>query len=266
MQSHHLHSILQKLLKNEIINDAAPEYGELVRTFSFYRDTISQFIYYYTQLPDAGKLRFLKRVHYFKRDKRFHYVGIEEQPEMPVLISAAAVQLTFGLRKYLLPFFKDFYITPDAYSSPEEKQLYLGHVAPDGIHLSWKHFLEGFRNDKDGVNVALHEMAHALQRQNFMEDYGIDKEFIADFSKYTQQTGPVFIQALLQRNSILRNYAFTNLQEFWAVSVEAFFEMPELVKQYMPQLYIALCDVLNQDPLTADKIISASSTETKEPA
>ena len=90
-------------------------------------------------------------------------------------------------------------------------------------------------------------MAHALQRQNFMKDYGIDSEFIKDFSKYTRQTGPAFIQALLQRGSILRNYAFTNFQKFWAVSVEAFFEMPEELKTRLLQLYNALCDVLNPD-------------------
>ena len=40
------------------------------------------------------------------------------------------------------------------------------------------------------------------------------------------------------------------------LSVEAFFEMPEELRTRLPQLYNALCDILNQDPLTKEKIIS----------
>ncbi|MEJ0105339.1 MAG: hypothetical protein WDO19_23500 [Bacteroidota bacterium] len=69
---------------------------------------------------------------------------------MPVLISAAAVQLTYGLRNYLLPFFKDIYITADAYSTKAANDLYIGHVSPDGIYLSWKHFLKGSVIEKMG--------------------------------------------------------------------------------------------------------------------
>jgi len=258
----HLNKILRLILKSEDTTADIPQgYDKMVKNLRYYRDVISKSIYYYNELPDPGRLRFLKRVHYFKSSKTFHYVDLEKKPEMPVLISAAAVQLTFGLRNYLLPFFKNIYITADAYSTKAAEELYIGHVSPDGIYLSWKHFLEGFSDRKDGINVALHEMAHALQRQNFLKDYGIDKEFVNDFSKYTRQTGPVFIQALLQRGSILRNYAFTNFQEFWAVSVEAFFEMPEELKKYLPQLYEALCDVLNQDPLTPGKIIPQNKIE-----
>ncbi len=107
----------------------------------------------------------------------------------------------------------------------------------------------GFENDKDGVNTALHEMAHALRHQNQLKEFGIDKEFKTDFSKYTRHYGPVLIQALLHRRSFLRSYAFTNFEEFWAVSVEAFFELPEGLKKYLPNIYDALCEVLNQDPL-----------------
>jgi hypothetical protein len=35
-------------------------------------------------------------------------------------------------------------------------------------------------------------------------------------------SGPVFASAIVNRRSYLRDYAFTNMQEFWAVSVEAF--------------------------------------------
>ena len=138
---------------------------------------------------------------------------------------------------------------PDAYQAKEFNELVVGHVSVKGIFISWKHFQCGFENDRDGVNAALHEMAHALRRQNQLKEFGFDKEFHVDFAKYTQQYGPGLIEALLNRRSFLRSYAFTDFEEFWAVSVEAFFELPAALKKLLPKIYDALCDLLNQDPL-----------------
>ena len=103
--------------------------------------------------------------------------------------------------------------------------------------------------------MAIHEMAHALQHESFISETGIDRDFKTDFAKFSSISGPVFAKVIVERRSYLRSYAFTNLQEFWAVSVEAFFENPVGLKQNLPELYGTLCDVLNQDPLTADKIL-----------
>jgi len=180
---------------------------------------------------------------------------MEEKKEIPILISAAAIQISFGLDKYELPFFKNIYIMPDAYVKTGEQEIYVGHVAPEGIYISWKYFLSGYGDATDNVNVAIHEMAHALEHESFMNDTGIDQDFKADLAKFASVSGLVFANAVVQRRSYLRNYAFTNLQEFWAVSVEAFFENPAGLKANMPDLYGTLCDVLNQDPLTVDKIL-----------
>ncbi len=245
-----LHKIISSILHNtNPAPEIPPAYKELADTIRFYHTTIHQHLSYYTKLPNSGKLRFLKRVHNFKTSKTFHYTGMEPTPEIPVLVSAAAVQLTFGLRAYHLPFFKNIYILPDAYKTPEFNELVIGHVSVKGIFISWKYFLRGFEDHKDGVNTALHEMAHALRHQNQLKEFGIDKEFKTDFSQYTRHYGPALIEALLHRRSFLRSYAFTNFEEFWAVSVEAFFELPEGLKKYLPKIYEALCEVLNQDPL-----------------
>jgi MtfA peptidase len=245
-----LHKIIGTILQGtHPAQGIPPAYKELAETIRFYHTTISKHIRYYAQLPDSGKLRFLKRVRYFKNSKTFHFTNMEPLQEIPVLVSAAAVQLTFGLRAYHLPFFKNIYILPDAYHTREFNELVVGHVSVHGIFIAWKYFQKGFENDTDGVNTALHEMAHALRHQNQFKEFGIDKEFQTDFSKYTRQYGPVLIEALLHRRSFLRSYAFTNFEEFWAVSVEAFFELPAELKKYLPKIYMALCEVLNQDPL-----------------
>jgi len=222
---------------------------------SEYRSVISQYISYFNELSDAGKKRFLERAVHFRSIKHFSYIGMDEKKEIPILISAAAVQITFGLGKYELPFFKNIYVTPDAYQRTGEKEIFVGHVSPEGIFISWKYFLQGYGDTTDNVNVAIHEMAHALEHENFINETDVDSRFKADFAKFSSVSGPVFASAIVNHRSYLRDYAFTNMQEFWAVSVEAFFENTAGLKQSLPRLYATLCDILNQDPLTKDKIL-----------
>ena len=49
--------------------------------------------------------------------------------------------------------------------------------------------------------------------------------------------------------NLLGSYAATNYQEFWAVCVENFFERPSSFKIQLPELYDAICKLLNQDML-----------------
>ena len=214
-----------------------------------YSSIISRVLPYFNQLNESNKQKFLKRVYNFKKSKSFHFHGLDEQEEIMILVSAASIQISFGLKNYLLPFFKEVYILSDAYQPLDGKELYIGHVSPTGIYISWKHFVQGFADYGDGVNVALHEMAHALYHENFIKETGIDWDFRNDFEKLPAVFGPIMTQVIVQRKSYLRGYAFTNFQEFWAVSVEYFFENSQGLKDNLPQLYTILCDTLNQDPL-----------------
>ena len=224
-------------------------------TFNRYSYIISSRIQYFNELPSYMKYKFVNRVHTYLSQKEFHYIGLEPKEEIPVLTAASAVQVTFGLKSYLMQHFKNIYILADAYRMDSDEELYIGHVAPEGIYLSWKHFLFGYSDNTDNINVALHEMSHALLFNNYFAKYGVDKSFRANYEKFSTTTGPILADVITKRKSYLRNYALTNIHEFWAVSVEAFFENPSGLKENMPQLYDAICRVLNQDPETKQKII-----------
>ena len=137
-----------------------------------------------------------------------------------------------------------------------DDELYIGHVAPDGIYISWKHFLYGYTYKNDNVNVAVHEMAHALLYNNFFAQYGMDPSFRLNYERFSTKTGPILADVIARRRSYLRSYAFSNMHEFWAVSVEAFFENPEGLRRNIPDLYEALSHVLNQDPVTKTKLLN----------
>jgi hypothetical protein len=168
---------------------------------------------------------------------------------MPVLISAAAIQLTFGLKKYLLPNFDFIHVYPQEFMRVRENICFLeGNVSGHSINLSWKHFLQGYANPVDGQNVGLHELAHALYYQTFIVEENVDPGFRDTFNDFNSNGNKVFNQELLPGNDLYSEYALTNFQEFWAESAEIFFEKPAAMKNTYPQLYDAMQMLLNQDP------------------
>jgi Mlc titration factor MtfA (ptsG expression regulator) len=225
--------------------------------FDAYSFVIGSLFTYFNDLPAEGKRCFVQRVHHFKTTKKFHFIGLEENDDTATLVSSSAIQVTFGLKNYLLSHFENIYILADAYRMENDEELYVGHVAPEGIYLSWKHFMYGYTNKSDNINVATHEMAHALLYNNFFAQYGIDAHFRMNYEQFSTTTGPILAKVITHRHSYLRSYAFSNLHEFWAVSVEAFFDNPEGLKENMPELYVSLCRVLNQDPSSKNKILKS---------
>jgi Mlc titration factor MtfA (ptsG expression regulator) len=224
--------------------------------FESYSRIIGSLMSYFNDLPVEGKRHFVQRVHHFKSSKKFHFIGMERSEDSSTLVSASAVQVTYGLKNYLLSHFENIHVLADAYQMENDDELYVGHVAPEGIYLSWKHFLFGYMKQSDNVNVAVHEMAHALLYNNFFAPYGIDTHFRMNYEHFSTTTGPILAKVITNRHSYLRSYAFSNLHEFWAVSVEAFFDNPQGLKENMPDLYMSLCRVLNQDPLSENKVLN----------
>ena len=221
---------------------------------------LSQYNPYYKSMNDTGRDRFLRRVLLFMEFKDFEYIDIEEEERMPLLISAAAVQLTFGLENFLLDYFKTIYVLKENYRFGLYNVPFEGHVSEDGIYLSWSNFIREFADYNDGQNVGLHEMAHALSYVNFTVDEGKDATFHDKFKDFSAIARPVFERMQAGETTLLDPYAATNYQEFWAVCVETFFERATAFRKQLPELYSSLCTLLNQDPLTPAKIVRLPET------
>jgi MtfA peptidase len=101
----------------------------------------------------------------------------------------------------------------------------------------------------DGFNVGLHEMAHALQMEDLIpnEEYSfLNEEALNHWHELAEIE---MVRVRNGQNKFLRSYAATNQEEFFAVSVEQFFEQPGAFRNQLPQVYDALADLLQQDPL-----------------
>ena len=216
-----------------------------------YRDILQKYFRYYQRLSADDKARFERKVCNFLYSKRFIPPNMPKVPiEARVLIAASAVQLTFGLPDNYLQHFDKILVYPDEYYSLITRQYHKGEVNPRFgiIVLSWNHFLEGYMNSRDSVNLGLHEMAHALRLENVIRsgDYKFfDEGLIAKLDDYARS---------ICRNPgsyehFFRPYASTNEHEFFSVAVENFFERSEHFKKQIPDLYIILTRLLGQDPL-----------------
>lgn len=222
-----------------------------------YNTLLSRYNPYFASLDSAGKERFLQRVLHFSEIKTFDYIDMEPDETVPLLVSATAIQLTFGLDNYLLDHFETIHILKDKYRYGLYETAFEGHVSDDGIYLSWSHFMKEFNNYSDGQNVGLHEMAHALTYVNFTVPEGRDRTFHDHFIEFSTVARPIFERMQNGETNLLDAYAATSYQEFWAVCIETFFERTGAFKRQLPELYFALCSLLNQDPSTPDKILQS---------
>jgi Mlc titration factor MtfA (ptsG expression regulator) len=216
-----------------------------------YHEILAQYLPYYRSLSPQLQQRFIKRTVNFMTAKQFEYVGIEPEEKMPLLISATAIQLTFGLKRYLMDHFEKIYVLHHDYHYGLNSVPFQGHVNHEGIYLSWNNFTRGFENYDDGDNVGLHEMAHALAYVNFNVTDGSDDGFRERFIRFSKTGRRVFAEMQDEvSGGFLGHYAATRYEEFWAVCVEHFFERPVAFKIQLPELYAAMCELLNQDTLT----------------
>ena len=206
---------------------------------------------YFSALNPFEKDKFIERLRKFIAAITFVIHDKSGFKEMPVLISAAAIQLTFGLEKYLLPDFDYIHIFPEEFIGVHPSIRVLeGNVSGNTINLSWKHFLEGFQYPNDGQNVGLHEMAHAYYYQFFETSrYQSDSSFVTGFPAFNNYGNKVFEQEAKPGFDLYSDYALRNFQEFWAESIEIFFERPAVMKAQYPDLYSSVCTLLNQYPV-----------------
>lgn len=225
------------------------QYSQFLAQETFYHSIIARHLKYYCRLNMDDQRKFLFRTYLFKKSKRFHYIDVTESAEMPVLVSAVAVQLTLGLDKYLLNYFKDIYVLRDDYHYGFYSRPFQGHVDHSGIYLSWDNFIKGIKGQTPNCNLGLHEMGHALAYVNFITQTEEDKHFKKEFKNFSKIARPIFNSIQDGTKTILGDYAGTNYHEFWAVSVEVFFENPIRLKHELPALYDAMARLLKQDPM-----------------
>jgi Mlc titration factor MtfA (ptsG expression regulator) len=196
-------------------------------------------------------MKFLRLAHNYYVD--FEFVPREKiklTRAMKAIISCAAAQLLLFLPSKGLSFFKRIIIYPDYYNSQITNRKHKGEVNPGlrTIVFSWRGIVEGLHYEHDGINLLLHEFAHALWLEHKLVDsYNIlAPELVEQFERYAERE-----MENLAANEVhfFRPYAFSNIEEFFAIAVENFFERPQPFQQTQPELYLILVQLFKQDPI-----------------
>jgi len=208
--------------------------------------------WFYQQLSQEEKEVFVERVKVFLSKKRFLNRATSRKRtmrRMHALIAATATQVSFGLNEEYLQHFTHVIIYEDDYLSPATGKKHKGEVHPKGaIILSWKSFEEGYQIHDDGVALGIHEFVHALILQNDKQHFLEKVLNTAHFNRAVYYCKKELISMRQGKPSFLRDYASTNMHEFISVAVEHFFERPFEFFASNEPLYLALTDVLQQDP------------------
>jgi Mlc titration factor MtfA (ptsG expression regulator) len=209
---------------------------------------------YYAKLSQEHKQEFIEKVEWFIAEKDFLPRGELKSvtAEMKLLISATAVMVTFGFPSVTLRHFRKILIYPDSYYSTINQQYHQGEVNPKLgiIVLSWENFVRGFINQEDGINLGIHEIAHAMKLENQIH-YNSESNFFNPtlWGRYAENAALEIEKILNGEQTIFRSSAANNQHEFFAVALEVFFERSADLKSYNQRLYQSLVYLLKQDPM-----------------
>jgi Mlc titration factor MtfA (ptsG expression regulator) len=200
---------------------------------------------YYKLLSEKEKRKFLVRITNIRNQNHLQISSeIKNQnSDVVLLISGAFAQITFGYNDYEITEFTKIIVNPGIFHSKLANHDVKGLTLGNGyIFYSWDDFIKGYKDGNDRVNLGLHELAHAIYIDRFRDtedsDWGLwefKAQTVLEAECHHQGTG------------FFRTYGQTNLHEFWAVSVECFFEDPITFKQQYTDLYQITTVILNQD-------------------
>lgn len=206
---------------------------------------------YYKRLPARAKPRFLRLVRdhfeYFRFEPRH---GMRLTRGRKAIISAAAAQLAMHLPKECFTFFTRILVYPDYYTSFHTHKVHKGEVNP-GFRLlvfSWRGIEEGLEPGDDGVNLLMHEFGHALWLEHKLMQHEYTVLDPARVLRLEQLAEREMVSVREREDHFFRRYAFSNMEEFFAVAVENFFERPGRFRQEMPEIFDLMTQLLGQIP------------------
>jgi Mlc titration factor MtfA (ptsG expression regulator) len=206
-----------------------------------------------------GKINlFLEQVEFIGCD------GLEVTEEMRLSIAAQACLLVVNidawyknLRTILIypGAFKSVLKSQEGYVVTEHETVRAGESWNRGpVILSWQHSEAGAHDHTDGHNVVLHEFAHQIDDMSGHTD-GVPVlakgHSYADWERVFVEAYDVHLRNVeAGRRTVIDAYGAKGYEEFFAVSVEVFFERPAQLKSEEPEAYEQLSLLSRLDPET----------------
>ncbi|MFY0635543.1 MAG: zinc-dependent peptidase [Vannielia sp.] len=203
------------------------------------------------------------RVNLFLDQVQFHgRGGLEVSEEMRLSIAAQACLLVVNsdawftnLRTILIypGAFKSRQSRSDGFVVTEREVVRTGESWARGpVILSWAHSDAGAADDSDGHNVVIHEFAHQIDDLSGQTD-GVpllnpDQSFATWARVFTEAYERLCEATRRGERRVIDPYGCEGHEEFFAVSVEVFFEQPAALREEEPEVYAQLSALFRLDP------------------
>jgi Mlc titration factor MtfA (ptsG expression regulator) len=219
-----------------------------------WRRLLEQRYDHYSRLPTPLRGRFEDDLRIFLAEKRITGVGVEASEELRLLVAASAVTLTLGWPDAEWDQLSEVLLSPQGFDRDytfEHADLAGEAHAWGTVILSAPTLLESFAYPDDGYHVGLHEFAHLLDVEQTHFDgipAGLDERRGREWYSLAQRE----IDRIRRGKSALDPYGGENPAEFFAVAVEAFFEIPQELRDRHREVYETLSAYFQQDPAAWD--------------
>jgi Mlc titration factor MtfA (ptsG expression regulator) len=227
---------------------------------------IQRDVLFFRRLSPSDRGELLGHVQVFLAEKRFEGCGgFAITDEVRVTIAVQACLLLLHRRTDYFPGLLTILVYPLTYMVEEKRQIgehlweertvsRLGETGRrmGSLVLSWGAVKHGAADPSDGKNVVLHEFAHQLDYENHAAD-GVPALATREQQLAWSQVMRIEFASLRAADesgipTLLDTYGATDPAEFFAVSVEAFFERPRALRTHHPKLYAELRKYFQQDP------------------
>jgi MtfA peptidase len=228
---------------------------------------IQRHVVFFHKLSPSDRAELLGHIQVFLAEKRFEGCGgFAITDEVRVTIATQACLLLLHRRTDYFPGLFTILVYPLTYMV-EEKRPINEHVWEEGtvsrlgetgrrmgsLVLSWGAVKHGAADPSDGKNVVLHEFAHQLDYENGAADgvpgLATREQQLAWSEVMRSEFASLRVADETGIPTLLDTYGATDPAEFFAVSVEAFFERPWALRVRHPKLYAELRRYFNQDPV-----------------
>jgi len=228
---------------------------------------IQRHVVFFHKLNESDRAELLGHIQVFLAEKRFEGCGgLEITDEVRVTIAAQACLLLLHRDTDYFPGLLTILVYPLTYMVQEDHRIgehvweegTVGRLGETGrrmgsLVLAWAAVKHGAADPSDGKNVVLHEFAHQLDYENHAADGVPGLATREQQSAWSEVMSSEFASLRAADESgiptLLDTYGATDPVEFFAVSVEAFFEQPRALRAHHPRLYAELQKYFQQDPV-----------------
>jgi MtfA peptidase len=228
---------------------------------------IQRHVVFFAKLSGMDRIELLGHVQVFLAEKRFEGCGgLAINDEIRVTIAAQACLLLLHRDTDYFPALQTILVYPTTYMVEERRQVgehlweertmtRLGETGRKmgSLVLAWGAVKHGAADPADGKNVVLHEFAHQLDFENGAAD-GVPALATREQQSTWSEVMRVEFASLRAADetgipTLLNTYGATDPAEFFAVTVEAFFEQPRALRTRHARLYAELQEYFQQDPV-----------------